>query len=127
LGRLVNMQFVRKEAGRYYLHPVDRAYALSRVPEGDGGAGSLPDSPPFTQFALLHRAADFFEQARMPRESWKNIDDLAPQLAEFDLRYAGNDYDTAARVLLEIGSDYILPWSFYRLMVGLHELLRTKL
>jgi hypothetical protein len=24
LGRLVNMQFVRREVGRYYLHQVDR-------------------------------------------------------------------------------------------------------
>ena len=31
LGRLVNMQFVRREAGRYYLHQVDRDYALSRA------------------------------------------------------------------------------------------------
>ena len=30
LGRLVNMQFARKEAGRYYLHPVDREYAPRR-------------------------------------------------------------------------------------------------
>ena len=32
LGRLVNMQFVRRDAGRYYLHQVDRDYALQRVP-----------------------------------------------------------------------------------------------
>ena len=35
LGRLVNMQFVRGEAGRFYLHQVDRDYALSRVVKGD--------------------------------------------------------------------------------------------
>ena len=34
LNRLVNMHFARKEAGRYYLHPVDRAYAFARMPEG---------------------------------------------------------------------------------------------
>ena len=37
LRRLVNMQFVRRDAGRYYLHQVDRDYALSRIP---------PASPP---------------------------------------------------------------------------------
>src|SRR5262249_42282596 len=37
LNRLVNMHFARKEAGRYYLHPVDHAYALSRVPKGHKG------------------------------------------------------------------------------------------
>ena len=30
LSRLVNMHFARKEAGRFYLHPVDREYALAR-------------------------------------------------------------------------------------------------
>ena len=35
LNRLVNMHFCRKEAGRYYLHPVDRAYAFARVPKGE--------------------------------------------------------------------------------------------
>lgn len=35
LGRLVSMQFVRSEAGRFYLHQVDRDYALSRVVEGE--------------------------------------------------------------------------------------------
>ena len=35
LSRLVNMQFVRRDAGRYYLHQVDRDYALSRIAEGD--------------------------------------------------------------------------------------------
>ena len=31
LGRLVNMHFARREAGKYYLHPVDRAYAFERI------------------------------------------------------------------------------------------------
>jgi hypothetical protein len=35
LGRLVNMHFVRGEAGRYYLHQVDRDYALARIEEGE--------------------------------------------------------------------------------------------
>jgi len=39
LSRLVNMQFVRREAGNYYLHPVDREYALSRVVRGDEMGG----------------------------------------------------------------------------------------
>ena len=48
LGRLVNMQFVSRDAGRYYLHQVDRDYALSRIEEGDPGdrdtEAALPDS-----------------------------------------------------------------------------------
>jgi tetratricopeptide (TPR) repeat protein len=125
LNRLVNMKFVRKEAGRrYYMHPVDKEYALSRVPEGDV---SDRDETVFTQFALLHLGADYFKEARMPGENWKSIDDLSAQLAEFDLRCAGQDYDTAADVLLDIDFDYLLLWGHYRVMTELHERLQGKL
>jgi tetratricopeptide (TPR) repeat protein len=128
LGRLVNMQFVRREAGqRYYLHPVDRAYALSRVPEDEESDRYGMEAPPFTQIALLRRAANYLAQTRTPRESWKTIEDLAPQLQEFELRYAGEDYDTAANVLLEIGPDYLLLWGHYRLMTDMQERLLDKL
>ena len=56
LGRLVNMQFVRREAGRYYLHQVDRDYALSRLPAG-APADRDADPAPFTRQALRHRGA----------------------------------------------------------------------
>src|SRR6202042_3543755 len=74
LARLVNMQFVRREAGRYYLHQVDRDYALSRVPEGEP-ADRNADPAPFTRPALRHHAGDYFEQTRAPREDWKTLDD----------------------------------------------------
>ena len=124
LSRLVNMQFVRKEGGRYYMHPVDREYALSRVP---GCEESDRDGPVFTQISLLHRGADYFKEARMPRESWKTIYDLSAQLAEFDLRCAGQEYDTAALVLQEINFDYLFLWGHYRVMAELHERLYGKL
>jgi hypothetical protein len=124
LNRLVNMKFVRKEAGRYYMHPVDKEYALSRMPEGDA---SDRDEPVFTHFSLLHLGADYFKEARMPVENRKTIDDLSAQLAEFDLRYAGQDYDTAADVLADIDYDYLLLWGHYRVMTELHERLQGKL
>jgi len=124
LNRLVNMNFVRKEAGRYYMHPVDKEYALSRVPEGDE---SDRNELVFTQFALLHQGADYFKEARKPSENWKTIDDLSAQLAEFDLRCAGQDYDTAADVLNDIDFDYLLLWGHYRVMTELHERLQGKL
>ena len=139
LNRLVNMQFVRKESARYYLHPVDRAYALSRIPKGEVSDRLTPLSPSpeffqerglggevYTQYALLHRGADYFKQARQPRETWKKLDDLTPQLNEFELRYVGEDYDTAASVLLEIDFDYLQLWGHYRLMIELHERLQGK-
>ncbi len=81
----------------------------------------------WTRFALIFRAADYFAQARKPREEWKKLDDLAAQLAEFDLRCAAGDYDTAASVLLEIDFDYLNLWGHDRLMIDLHEKLREKI
>jgi tetratricopeptide (TPR) repeat protein len=116
LKRLVNTHFARREAGRYYLHPVDRAYALSR---------ELP--PPLTRHALLHRAAEYFRQARLPREHWKAIDDLAPLMAEFDLRCEAGDYDQAARVLGEMDWQYLITWGFHQHVAELHERLLGRL
>jgi tetratricopeptide (TPR) repeat protein len=120
LSRLANMQFVRKEHNRYYLHPVDRAYAMSKVPAGEPSDRDDRVPPQFTRFALWHRGADYFRRARLPREHWKSKDDLDPQLAEFALRLAGEDYDTAAEVLLGIDFDYLYAWGEFRLMADLH-------
>src|SRR5206468_5535 len=67
LNRLVNMQFTRKEGASYYLHPVDREHALTQVPLGEIGDRNQAESAPFTQFALRHRAAEFFKKTRLPR------------------------------------------------------------
>lgn len=128
LGRLVNMQFARREADsrRYYLNPVDQAYALARVPPGseaDRDARPLP----FTQAALFHRAADYFEQIRLPRWSWKTLEDLEPMLDEFDLRLLSGEATTAARLLDLLEGDYLARWGYYRLLLGMRERLQGRL
>jgi tetratricopeptide (TPR) repeat protein len=198
LNRLVNMHFARREAGHYYLHPADKEYAFSIVPEKDlttkdtkvtkenqvdkpeadasADAESLEkakqaveelktlfaemkqkeqnENPTensdnkkvdfeslfkssrslrasrltaFTQHDLLNRAADYFAQARKPRAEWKKLDDLAAQLAEFELRCDAGNYDTAASVLLGFDFDYLRLWGHYRLMIEMHEKLEGKI
>jgi tetratricopeptide (TPR) repeat protein len=127
LKRLVNMQLVRKQEGRYYLHPVDREYALSRIPEGSPADRYERTSPPFTLYALRNRGGDYFRQVRTPSEGWKTIDDLKPQLSEFDLRYAGEDYETAVGILLDIDYDYLYVWGYFRLMADMHARLSGKI
>ncbi len=126
LGRLVNMRFVRRDAGRYYLHQVDRDYALSRNPAGEPGDR---DANPalFTRHALRDRAGDYFEQVHTPREDWKTLDDLAPQLNEFELRCRSGDFATAADVLLGIDFDCLILWGHYRLTSYLHQRLQGHL
>lgn len=126
ISRLVTMQFVRKQDQRYDLHPVDRDYAFGRIPRGALTDRETRGAPPFTQYALLHRGAEYFKQSRLPEKNWKTITDLAPQLNEFALRYAVEEYDTAAGVLLPV-SLQLYQWGHYRILVELHELLRDHL
>ena len=125
LSRLVNMHFARRDAGRYYLHQVDRDYALHRISPGrrddqDAGPGS------FALSALQDRAADYFAQTRTPRASWRSLDDLAAQRAEFELRCVNAEFDTAAAVLDDI-DEYLQRWGHYRLAAGMHERLNGML
>jgi tetratricopeptide (TPR) repeat protein len=53
------------------------------------------------------------------------LDDLAPCLAEFELRYAGKDYDAAAQVLLAI-KDCLETWGHHRLLVDFLQRVRGK-
>ena len=120
------MQFVRGEAGRFYLHQVDRDYALSRLVEGEPEDRDV-EPPLLTRYALRHRAAEYFKETRKPSDSWKSLDDLVPQLTEFELRLAGEDYDAAASVLIEIDYDYLSLWGHYRMLVDRYERLQGRL
>jgi len=106
---------------------VDRDYALSRIPEGEINDRYVKRQDLFTSYALLHRGAEYFKMARLPRENLKTIDDLSPQLTEFELRYKGQDFNTAAEVLLDIDFNYLDLWGHYRLMMNLHERLQGKI
>ena len=116
LSRLLRRQLARFHDGHYYLHPVDRDYARSQLPPGG------PDDSPaaFTLAALQARAAEYYAQIRTPRQSWRTLDDVRPQLAEFELRCDTGDYDTAATVLDDIDFDYLQVWGHYRMLDELH-------
>ena len=116
LARLVRRQLVRFQDRHYHLHPVDRDYARSRLPAGDPGDTAAA----FTLAGLQARAADYYAQIRTPRQSWRTLDDVRPQLAEFELRCDTGDYDTAATVLADIDFDYLRVWGHYRTLVELH-------
>ncbi len=116
LTRLVRRQLVRFQDRHYYLHPVDREYARSQLPLGSPGDFLAA----FTLSGLQARAADYYSEIRTPRESWRTLEDIGPQLAEFELRCDTGDYDAAATVLNDIESGYLQVWGHYRTLVGLH-------
>ena len=120
---LVRRQLVRFHDQHYYLHPTDRDYARSQLPHGSPG-----DSPAaFTLTGLRARAADYYSRIRTPRESWHTMDDVQPQLAEFELRCDIGDYDTAAVVLDEIDANYLRVWGHYRTLVDLHRRIHKRI
>ena len=126
LRRLVNMRFITREGGFYHLHPSDRAFALSRLPKRD--ASPVSGGPPQpTQMNLLLRAADYFAATRKPAGEWLRLDGLAPQLAEFELRYAADDFDEAARVLMTVDYDYLSLLGYNHLVRDSHLQLKGKL
>ncbi len=116
LTRLVRRQLVRFHDGRYHLHPVDRDYARTQLSEGSPGDSLAA----FTLTGLKARAADYYAQIRTPRESWRSLEDVQPQLGEFELRCDTGDYDTAAAVLADIDFHYLQVWGHYRTLIGLH-------
>jgi tetratricopeptide (TPR) repeat protein len=117
LTRLVRRQLVHFNSGQYQLHPIDRDYARRQIPPG------RPGDPPSasTLTGLQARAADYYAQVRTPRESWRTLEDVRPQLVEFELRCDTGNYTTAATVLRDIDSDPLQVWGHYRILVGLHQ------
>src|SRR5262249_38250189 len=108
--------------------PIDQDYCYERIPPGSPDEQAQPDAtPPFIRYALHHRAAEFYVRQRKPREEWKTIDDLAPQLAEFEHRFQAGDYDGAARLLSEFDSSCLIPWGHYGRVIAMREHLRGKI
>ena len=123
LTRLVRRQLVRFQDRHYYLHPLDREYARSQLQPGS--PGDFPAA--FTLTGLQARAADYYTQIRTPRESWRSLEDVRPQLAEFELRCDTGDYDTAATVLADIDFYYLQVWGHNRTLVELHGRINGQL
>lgn len=127
LGRLLKRYFVRRnEQGRYFLHPVERQYALGQIPLGTRADNRL-SVPPFTQFALRNLAADFFHKAWKDRSEWRTLEDLEPQFAEIELRHLAGEHDEAAAIVCDIHYRYLYVWGCYRQMIDLHERLRDTI
>ena len=123
LSRLARRELARCEAGQYDLASIDRAYVRGRIPQG--GPGDAP--PVYTLAALRVRAADYYAQIRTPPATWRSLDDVRPQLVEFDLRCDAGEFDTAATVLADIDFDYLQVWGHYRTLIDLHARIHLKI
>ena len=125
LRHLVSGHFasVNRDTGEYSLHPLDREYAYHQIPPPD--RVEILDS--YNQRSLELRAADFYQSIRKPEREWQSLEDLAPQLAEFEHLVRARDYDRAAQVLHPIDSEYLLRWGYYARLAELREKLLGQL
>jgi hypothetical protein len=110
----------REGAGLYYLHSIDRSYALRQIPDDKPAKREELGKASFSRHALLSRAADYFEGKRTMPKTWKDTGDLKPQLQEFELRCEAGEFNVAASVLLSI-HDYLIRWGQSSMAASLYE------
>jgi DNA-binding SARP family transcriptional activator/Tfp pilus assembly protein PilF len=122
LHHLVNSHFVSasRVTGEYSLHPLDRDYAYHRLSDD-----KEPDA--YNRRNLELCAADFYTSIRKPESEWKTINDLAPQLTEFEHRIRGGDYNGACQILEPIDFEYLSLWGHYARLIELRERLLERL
>lgn len=117
---------VSEKDGQFFLggDAALRGGLLSAIDEDVSGKTAVgADRPPAraTRRALCSRAARYFEKMRTPPDSWRTVEDLSPQLAEFEMYCLGENYDAAARLLAEIGFPYLMRWGHYGLLAAMRE------
>jgi tetratricopeptide (TPR) repeat protein len=126
LRRLVGMYLVRRgHGGRCFLHPVDQAYARSRIPDAaPSDATDVPETP-YTLKTLTRRAAEYFRMIRTEESTWRSLSDLGPQLAEFDLLIQAGADVPALDVLDDI-IPYLDRWGYRRQIARMAEQIRVR-
>ena len=132
LNRLCKGYFVTasRATGEYQLHPLDREYAYRHIPQEPEPQDDEPKEEPDDAYTLRNlelRAAGYYRELRRPQAEWKSIEDLDPQLGEFEHRVHAEDHERAFDILLQISSDYLSKWGHYSTVVSLHEQFLDKL
>jgi HAD superfamily hydrolase (TIGR01662 family) len=113
LQRLVRSYLVtsNRKTGEFGLQPLDRDHAYAELPDAADPARAAVHG--YSRQDLHRRAADFYASIRKPPVQWLSIDDLAPQLAEFQHSVRGDDVDRALDVLQSIDDDHLSLWGHY--------------
>lgn len=109
MDRLVRNYVVAYDAGRFSIHPLDRQYAYSQIPD-EGTVYSKP---------ILHLgAARLFRELRKSDTEWNTVDDLEPQIQEFHHLVCAHAHDEAFR-LLDALEPLVSGWGYSALMAEL--------
>lgn len=85
------------------------------------------DKSVFTKKGLEYRAAKYYSQIRIPKENWRTIADLEPQILEFEHYIRAEEFDEAARLLNEIDFNYLTLWGYVQRVATMREQLNGKI
>jgi tetratricopeptide (TPR) repeat protein len=125
LRRLAEHGLVRCVDDRYSLPAAEAELALAPIRVGHPSDRTIRPLP-FTRNALWHRAADLLAGEATPAEHWTSIDDLTPQLAEFELRWSIGEIDDASDVLARGVVAALRSWGHHRLTSVLLDRVRGR-
>jgi tetratricopeptide (TPR) repeat protein len=114
LEGLVGSRHIRKDGDRYFLPSTERTRVLDAIPRGRPADRGSP-AHPRTRLALFHRAAEYFAQHR--KDPVERVEDLEAELAEIDLRVAGEEYEAAMDVLHPVDLRHLRRWGYSQLLV----------
>ena len=123
-GHFVSYNRMTSGAGYYALHPVDRAFALRLIAGEDEG---VDGATIYTRTALEERAAAYYRGLRKPEAKWRSIDDVQPQLREYEHLLRAGQADEACELLNSIDQDFLQLWGYARLVVRMREHLSGRL
>lgn len=129
LRRLTKSYYVRSNrlTGEYGLHPLDQEFAYQQIPEV---TTKIDESLPYSIVNLELRAASFYESIKKPESEWISIEDVGAQLAEFEHRVQGLDYDNACTILEPLDFDFtnkLALWGYSSMIIELRSKLVGKI
>lgn len=110
---------VKRATGELILHPFYREFSYGQIPIEAGVA--------YNRTALESRAAAYYAQLRAPREAWRSIRDLEPQLAEYEHWVRAEQYDRAADVLCTVDREFLIWHGHARRARGMHAALAGRI
>jgi tetratricopeptide (TPR) repeat protein len=110
LDKLVRNFVAVHDRGQFWLHPLDRQYAYSQIPE---------QGSDYSKQALHKLAAQFYRSIPCPpRGSRASLDDIAPMLNALEHLLAADQAEDAAELLLDSGLHEDLHWWGYYILLS---------
>lgn len=109
LIRLIDLYVVKinKKDKLVSLHPIDQDYVYGLMLSENWEHESNT-----TLISLHSRAAEYYAELEVSTDKWLAIQDIEPQLFQFDHLIQARNYDLAATLLSRLDNEYLLRWGY---------------